>query len=119
LVDLTKLDQPTIARHLSKPEGEIGCALADRNWPVYQAAFRRLGTRPGERFFEAGFGNGKLVPRLLGLAPKLTYTGVDFSETMVGEAEVFNKGLIDAGPPLFGWPRWRRSQSTTARSTAR
>jgi hypothetical protein len=70
MVDLSKLDPATMAQHLGKPEGEIGRALADsmaeRNWPVYEAAIERLGVRLGERIFEVGFGNGKVVPRLMG-----------------------------------------------------
>ena len=73
MVDLSKLDPATMARHLGKPEGEIGRVLADsmaeRNWPVYEAGFQRLAVQPGDRLFEVGFGNGKLVPRLLALAP--------------------------------------------------
>jgi len=69
VVDLSKLDPATMARHLGKPEGEIGRVLADsmaeRNWPVYEAGFQRLAVQPGDRLFEVGFGNGKLVPRLL------------------------------------------------------
>lgn len=105
MVDLTKLDPATMAQHLARPEGEIGRALADsmaeRNWPVYEAAFRRLGVQPGEHLFEVGFGNGKLVPRLLGLAPDISYTGIDFSGTMVGEAEAFNQELVKAGRATF------------------
>jgi SAM-dependent methyltransferase len=105
MIDLTKLDPATTARHLRKPEGEIGRTLADsmseRNWSVYEAAFKRLGVQAGERLFEVGFGNGKLAPRLLALARGVTYTGIDFSETMVGEAEAFNRGLIEAGRAAF------------------
>src|SRR5690242_4573545 len=105
MVDLTKLDPPIIAQHLGKPEGEVGLALADsmaeRNWPIYEAAFKHLAVRPGTRLLEIGFGNGKLVPRLLALAPKVTYAGIDFSETMVREAETFNQGLIGAGTAAF------------------
>jgi hypothetical protein len=65
VVDLTKLDPAVTAQHLRKPEGEIGRALADsmaeRNWPVYEAAIKLVGLRPAERLIEIGFGNGKLV----------------------------------------------------------
>lgn len=105
MVDLTKLDPAVTAQHLGKPEGEIGLALADsmaeRNLPIYEAATKRVGLQPGERLIEIGFGNGKLVSRLLALAPGATYTGVDFSKTMVTEAEAFNSDLIDAGRARF------------------
>ena len=105
MVDLSKLYPATMARHLGKPEGEIGRELADsmaeRNWPVYEAGFQRLAVQPGDRLFEVGFGNGKLVPRLLALAPGLTYAGIDFSETMVSVAEAFNQELIKAGKATF------------------
>src|SRR5262245_45974672 len=105
MVDLSKLDPKTMAQHLGKPEGEIGRALADsmaeRNWPVYEAAFKRLGVRPGERVFEVGFGNGKVTPRLMGLVSGTMYTGVDYSEAMVAEAEAFNRHLIESGHAEF------------------
>jgi len=105
VVDLSKLDPATMAQHLGKPEGEIGRALADsmaeRNLSVYEAAFRRLGVQPGERIFEVGFGNGKVVPHLMGLAPRILYTGIDYSEAMVAEAELSNRHLIEAGKVEF------------------
>lgn len=105
MVDLSKVDPETMARHLGKPEGEIGSALADslaeRNWSIYETAFKRLGVQSGERCLEVGFGNGKLVPRLLGLAPGSTYTGIDYSEAMVREAVEFNSDLIEAGRATF------------------
>ena len=96
MVDLSKLDPATMAQHLGKPEGEIGRALADsmaeRNWSVYEAAFERLGVLSGERIFEVGFGNGKVVPRLMRLASAIAYTGIDYSRAMVAEAKASNKG---------------------------
>jgi SAM-dependent methyltransferase len=105
MVDLSKLDPEMMASQLGKPDGEIGRALADsmaeRNWPVYEEAFRRLGVGPNERFFEVGFGNGKLVRRLLGLGSGITYAGIDFSEAMVSEADSFNRLLIADGKVEF------------------
>jgi ubiquinone/menaquinone biosynthesis C-methylase UbiE len=75
--------------------------MAERNLPVYEAAFKRLGVQPGERFFEVGFGNGKVVPRLMGLVSEVMYTGIDYSEAMVAEAEAANRNLIEAGMVEF------------------
>ena len=124
MVDLTKLDAAVMAQHLGKPDGEIGRALADamaeRNRPAYEAAIKRVGLLPGERLVEIGFGNGKLVPHLLALAPGATYTGVDFSEMMVAEAEAFNADLIEAGKARFHLASVeRRCRSPTAPLIAR
>jgi ubiquinone/menaquinone biosynthesis C-methylase UbiE len=101
MIDLTKLDPATRAQQLGNPQGEIGVALADSmnktNGPLNEAVYKRVGPKPGEHIFEVGFGNGKLLPRLLALAPGLNYTGIDVSEAMVGEAEAFNRSLLDAG----------------------
>jgi ubiquinone/menaquinone biosynthesis C-methylase UbiE len=75
--------------------------MSVRNWPIYETALERLAARAGDRLFEVGFGNGKLVPRLLALAHEAIYAGIDFSETMVAEAKAFNKALIEAGRASF------------------
>jgi ubiquinone/menaquinone biosynthesis C-methylase UbiE len=105
MVDLSKLDPATTARHLGNPEGEIGVAIGNQmnktNGALNAAVFDRLAPRAGESILEIGFGNGKLVPLLLALAADLTYTGVDISATMAAEAEKFNRSLVDAGRVRF------------------
>jgi SAM-dependent methyltransferase len=100
VVDLTKLDLAVLARQLGNPEGEIGQAVGDymsaHNAAVSAAAWQRLELKPRERVLEVGFGNGKLIPALLALAPDLAYTGIDISETMLAEARAFNRALADA-----------------------
>jgi hypothetical protein len=86
IVDLTKLDPSTMARQAGWRD-RVG-SMARRNWPVYEAAFKRFGVRPGERLFEVGVGNGTLVPRLLALAPGLRYTRIDFSRAVVDQAKI-------------------------------
>ena len=76
-----RVDEIIIGERVRRDMGDVGAladSMAERYWLVYEAAFRRLGARPGERLFEVGFGNGKLVPRPLGLTPKLTHAGIDF-----------------------------------------
>ena len=101
MVDLKKLDLAVMARQLGKPEGEIGRAVAayvsEHNAKVNAAAWQRLDLHPRDRILEIGFGNGRLIPPLLALAPELAYTGVDHSETMIAEATAFNRARIDAG----------------------
>jgi ubiquinone/menaquinone biosynthesis C-methylase UbiE len=105
MVDFNDLDDATKARHLGNPEGEVGIAVAEvmnaSNAKVHEAAFRRLAPRSGEQVLEIGFGNGKLLPGLLALAPGLLYIGLDISVTMVAEATRFNRGAVEAGQVAF------------------
>ena len=50
---------------------------------------------------EVGFGNGKVVPRLMGLASAIAYTGIDYSQAMVAEAKTSNKSQIEGGRVEF------------------
>jgi ubiquinone/menaquinone biosynthesis C-methylase UbiE len=97
-VDLTQLDIAARARHLANPEGEIGLAIAktlnSMNAQVIALAFSTVAPDNGNRILEIGFGNGHTVPRLLKLAERLTYAGIDISETMVDEATRFSSALI-------------------------
>lgn len=99
-MDLSKLDLAVLARQLAKPEGEVGLAVGEymsqHNAAVSAAAWKRLGLAPRDRVLEIGFGNGKLIPALLALAPDLAYAGVDISETMLAQARAFNRALIEA-----------------------
>jgi ubiquinone/menaquinone biosynthesis C-methylase UbiE len=105
MVDFRDLDNATRAKQLGNPEGEIGIAVADfmnvSNAKVSEAAFRRLAPRAKERVLEIGFGNGKLLPGLLALAPGLRYAGLDISETMVNAARANNRAAVEAGEAEF------------------
>src|SRR5205085_9495003 len=100
MVDLAKLDLAVLARQLGNPEGEVGRAVGDymsaHNAAVSAAAWQRLGLRPRDRVLEIGFGNGKLIPALLALAPELAYVGIDVSQTMLAEAGAFNRARLEA-----------------------
>ena len=98
-MDLSKLELPVLARQLAKPEGEIGRAVGEymsrHNASVSAAAWKRLGLQRGDRVLEVGFGNGKLIPALLALESDLAYTGIEISETMLAEAQAFNRALLE------------------------
>jgi ubiquinone/menaquinone biosynthesis C-methylase UbiE len=99
-VDLTQLDIAVRARHLAKPEGEIGLAIANSlnsiNADPLAWAFSAVTPDNGDRILEIGFGNGHTIPQVLELAEQLTYAGIDISETMVNEAKRFNAaGIAD------------------------
>ena len=100
-IDINALDAVTRAKHLANPTGAIGMAIADQisatNAQVNAVAFQLLKLGAGDRILEIGFGNGKLIPKVLALAADLFYAGIDISETMVEEATSFNRALIEAG----------------------
>jgi SAM-dependent methyltransferase len=99
------LSAADFARQLGKPDGaigvEVGLIMNRVNAGLMDAAFRKLGLGDGERILEIGFGNGRLVSALLGLADKLTYNGIDISQTMLDEARIANDGLVSSGQASF------------------
>ncbi|MDX2158915.1 MAG: methyltransferase domain-containing protein [Hyphomicrobiaceae bacterium] len=86
-IDVTKLQPAVLASHLGNPSGEIGLAvmatLKVANTGCYQAAFERLQVALGDRVLEVGFGNGDFIRDIISLADRVSYTGIDISETMV------------------------------------
>jgi ubiquinone/menaquinone biosynthesis C-methylase UbiE len=105
MVSLAELSPAERAQLLSKPVGELGIALGESmnstNAKIIDAVYSRLRPQPGNRILEIGSGNGKLLPRLMQQADTLSYVGIDISETMVAEATLFNRALIDAGAATF------------------
>jgi len=101
MVDLTALPPDQMARHLGKPDSEIGIAVSEYmnhvNHALSEAAYRRLGVADAHHVLEIGFGNGRLVPVLMGMAEGIRYAGADISPTMVDEAIAANRALVDAG----------------------
>lgn len=60
-----------------------------------------LGLEPRSQVLEIGFGNGRAVPDVLGLAGDGHYAGIDISPTMVEEAERFNAAFVGSGRAEF------------------
>jgi ubiquinone/menaquinone biosynthesis C-methylase UbiE len=93
------------ARQLRNPDGETGLAVAEylnannRQGNARTVAF--LDLQPGHRVLEIGFGNGRIVPDVVGKAEGIRYTGIDFSPTMVAEASRFNATLVSDGSASF------------------
>jgi ubiquinone/menaquinone biosynthesis C-methylase UbiE len=102
---LAELTPEERARLLGKPEGELGIAISgvmnQTNATIIETVYRRLGLQHGQNVLEIGFGNGHTVPLLMQQADSLSYTGIDISETMLGEASRFNRALIDVGRAQF------------------
>jgi ubiquinone/menaquinone biosynthesis C-methylase UbiE len=105
MIDLTQLPPAEMARHLGRPDGEVGLAVGERlnrvNENITAEAYRRLRLRTDMHVMEIGFGNGHLLPDLLRQAPGLLYNGIDISPTMVDEARRFNAALVNEGRAAF------------------
>lgn len=104
-IDLTKLPDPELARHLGNPSGEVGVAVGVRinrtNGNITTETYRRLGLGAGMEVLEIGPANGHLLPELLEYASGLRYTGIDISSTMVEEARNYNAASVAAGRAAF------------------
>lgn len=94
----TKLSPREIAKHLRQPDGEtgrqIGLQMNKSNKHICLNSYIKVNPKNGNHILEIGMGNGFFVNDLLNMADNLRYTGVDFSATMVKEANLLNKELI-------------------------
>ena len=94
-----------VAAQLRKPAGEDGLKMAlmmnDSNKIISMAAYEHLKISDNDHILEIGMGNGAFVPHILGQASNVRITGVDYAETMVGEAIKLNKELVEAGKAEF------------------
>ena len=71
------------------------------NLQIHQFTFDDLQLQPGFEVLEIGMGNGHYVPQLFGRYPKIVYTGIDYSEAMVKEANQFNSDLSKSESVTF------------------
>lgn len=87
-----------LAANLRQPEGENGIKVADfmnkGNANFYTQFYKHVKWEKGMRILEVGFGNGKHIPEIISQANELTYVGVDYSKTMVEEANKNNPNQI-------------------------
>lgn len=92
------MDPIELSSQLRKPSGEagkeIGKALNESNQRLYELAFEMMSLQKDDRVLEIGFGNGMHFPEYFRLQPRLSVTGVDFSEDMYEEAKANNADLI-------------------------
>lgn len=100
-----KLSPQELAKHLRQPSGEkgrqVGLQMNKGNRHICLNSYQVLNPKNGNYILEIGMGNGFFVNDLLTMASNLKYTGVDFSPTMVKEANALNKESIDKGNVIF------------------
>ncbi len=96
-----QIDPKVLAALLRKPEGEGGIKVAEMlnktNRYITSFTYRCLEPKDGQTILEIGFGNGILMPELMGLASNLKVYGVDFAADMVLEAKKYLKEQLENG----------------------
>jgi ubiquinone/menaquinone biosynthesis C-methylase UbiE len=89
----------TVAAQLRQPEGEfgkiVGQKMNEANLNMNVFTNKQLNTSANDRILEIGMGNGYFVKDLLNVHPSITYSGIDFSLTMVEEANKINQSFVD------------------------
>ena len=102
---MTEEQAKEVARQLRQPEGKFGKIVgqkmneANLNMNVY--TLKHLDISAQDTILEIGMGNGYFVKDILNVHPSITYTGVDFSPTMVDDAIEINRPFVDQGRARF------------------
>lgn len=88
----------TIARQLRRPEGELGIQIGQKmnegNEYINRYTIQALQPEANDNILEIGMGNGFFVSEILSVHPSIQYTGCDFSDVMIKEAERINASAI-------------------------
>lgn len=102
------MDEETIkiiAEQLRRPDGEFAVQVAEKmnegNLLLNQYTIEALNVQPGENILEIGMANGFFVKDILSKDSSLKYSGCDYSEDMVREANSHNKTFIENGQAQF------------------
>jgi len=94
----TTLSSKELAKHLRQPDGEtgiqVGVQMNKSNKHICLNSYKLLNPEDENHILEIGMGNGFFIKDLLTMAANLKYTGVDFSATMIKEAQLLNKELL-------------------------
>ena len=93
------------AAQLRKPHGEDGIKTGEMmsvgNKHVIANTLELLNAQANDRILEIGMGNGFFVNQILLKHQSITYTGCDYSELMIAEAEKLNAAWILNGRAKF------------------
>ena len=75
----------------------VGHIMAIKNSKMNDFAIETLDVQPEDQILEIGFGHGKTIRKIAGLAPKGFVAGVDISDVMVRQASRRNRDFIENG----------------------
>lgn len=94
-----------IASQLRKPQGEEGIKTGEwmnkGNLRINHDTLKVLQASGEEHILEIGMGNGFFVKNILEDHPQLKYTGCDFSDVMIGQANKINAEWVIKGQATF------------------
>jgi ubiquinone/menaquinone biosynthesis C-methylase UbiE len=94
-----------VASQLRQPQGEAGIQVGEKmnegNAFLNMAAIKQLQLQPHDKVLEIGMGNGFFVKDILSNDPSIQYTGCDFSELMIEQAQKLNECYIQQGQAQF------------------
>jgi ubiquinone/menaquinone biosynthesis C-methylase UbiE len=87
-----------IAQQLRKPDGDDGIKTGEMmnqgNKLINEYAIEKLDPVQGDTILEIGMGNGYFIKDIVNHDPSISYTGIDYSATMVAAAKEWNKEMI-------------------------
>jgi ubiquinone/menaquinone biosynthesis C-methylase UbiE len=87
-------DSKTLAQQLRQPEGPLGIKVGENmnkgNRLMNLETIKQLEISDNDNILEIGMGNGFFVRDIINAAQNVSYTGCDFSETMIKEATDLN-----------------------------
>ncbi len=90
-----------LAKQLRRPDGDFGRQVGERmnegNRFMNEQAIVALGLQDGMSVLEIGMGNGWFIRQILAGARNIRYTGCDYSDTMISEAEIRNQDFVRQG----------------------
>lgn len=94
-----------IAAQLRQPTGEAGIQTGEwmnrGNVHINEDTLKILDATAGDTIVEIGMGNGFFVHKIVEKDSSIQYTGADFSEVMIKEAERINAAWINNGQARF------------------
>jgi len=98
-------DLAIIASQLRKPDGELGKRIGEMmnkgNELMNMVSIEELDATAGDNILEIGMGNGHFVKNILDKNATSSYTGCDFSATMVKEAVLNNTDFVHHHRAVF------------------
>lgn len=73
----------------------MGQKMNEANLNMNNCTIKHIDPQANDRILEIGMGNGYFVKDILNVHPSITYSGIDFSPTMLEEANKINQSFVD------------------------